>query len=53
VYADSWNVAQALLADPTHSLTLWQYQPVDEELAKWIDENLVTVRTFYDITYSF
>jgi hypothetical protein len=48
---NSWNVAQALLADTTHSLTLWQYQPVDAELANWINENIVPVRAFYDITY--
>lgn len=46
---ESWNDVQRLLENPTHSLTLWNNEPIDKELLQWIKENIDPTRAMYDL----
>lgn len=44
----SWKNLEKLLEKPGNSLTIWNNEPVDKDLQKWIRENTDPQKTFYD-----
>lgn len=45
---NSWTALSKLLDGTQHSLTIWDINPVDAELQKWIEKETDPKRCFYD-----
>lgn len=44
----SWEALSKLLLNDGHTMTVWNNEPVDDELIAWIKQNTDPAKTFYD-----
>jgi hypothetical protein len=44
------NLKRLVESHPNNTITLWCWHPITKELKQWIDENIDSNRTFFDIT---
>jgi hypothetical protein len=48
----SWKAVKKLLANEKNTLTIWNSDPINQELQTWINKNTEKNRCFYDFTTS-
>jgi glycerophosphoryl diester phosphodiesterase len=48
----SWENVKKLLENDAYTLTIWNSEPLDDDLKKWIEQNTDPKKCFYDFTAS-
>jgi hypothetical protein len=49
ILPQSWEEVKKLLVTKSHTLTIWDSEPVNKELGSWINKNTDKQRCFYDL----